>query len=32
MQNLNLEAVPKFPTSIKYSWLDLVKGGRNTIL
>jgi len=27
-----LEAVPKFPTTTKFSWLELVKVGRNTVL
>jgi len=29
---LNLEAVSKFLTTTKYSWLELVKDGINTVL
>jgi len=29
---LNLEAVSKFLTTAKYSWLELVKDGINTVL
>jgi len=31
-QSLNLESVSKFLTTTKYSWLELVKVGRNTVL
>jgi len=31
-QHLNLETVPKFLTTTKYGWLELVKDGRNTVL
>jgi len=29
---LNLESVSKFLTTTKFSWLELVKVGRNTVL
>jgi len=29
---LSLEAVSKFLATTKYSWLELVKDGRNTVL
>jgi len=32
MEYLNLEAVCKFPTATKYSWLELVKDGKSAIL
>jgi len=31
-QYQNLEAVSKFLTTTKFSWLELVKVGRNTVL